>query len=79
MIPHSLEAIRGRPGMYVGDTWNGSGLTHLLWEVVANALDEHLAGHCDRVAIEVAGDRAINVEDNGRGIRLDATAIRVPG
>lgn len=72
MIPHSLEAIRRRPGMYIGDTWDGSGLTHLLWEVVANALDEHLAGHCNRIAIEVAEDDAIGVEDNGRGIRLDA-------
>jgi DNA gyrase subunit B len=69
---HALEAIRRRPGMYVGDIHDGSGLVHMLWEVVANALDEHLAGHCDRIAIEVAEDGAISVEDNGRGIRLDA-------
>ena len=69
---HALEAIRRRPGMYIGDIRNGSGLVHMLWEVVANALDEHLAGHCDRIAIEVAEDGAISVEDNGRGIRLDA-------
>jgi DNA gyrase subunit B len=68
---NALEAIRRRPGMYVGDTHDGSGLVHMLWEVVANALDEHLAGHCDRIAIEVAEDGAIGVEDNGRGIRLD--------
>ena len=79
MIPNSLESMRRRPGMCIGEALDGSGLTNRLWNVVANALDEHLAGHCDRVAIEVAGDRAINVEDNGRGIRLDATAIRVPG
>lgn len=71
MNPHSLEAIRRRPGMYIGNPWDGSGLAHLLWEVVANALDEHLAGHCDRIAIEVGEDGAISVEDNGRGIRVD--------
>jgi DNA gyrase subunit B len=57
--------------MYIGNPWGGSGLAHLLWEVVANALDEHLAGHCDRIAIEIADDGAISVEDNGRGIRVD--------
>lgn len=57
--------------MYIGNPWDGSGLAHLLWEVVANALDEHLARHCDRIAIEVAEDGAISVEDNGRGIRVD--------
>lgn len=71
MNPHSLEAIRRRPGMYIGNPWDGSGLAHLLWEVVANALDEHLAGHCDRIVIEVGEDGAISVEDNGRGIRVD--------
>lgn len=57
--------------MYIGNTWDGSGVAHMLWEVAANALDEHLAGHCDRIAIEVAEDGAISVEDNGRGIRVD--------
>jgi DNA gyrase subunit B len=68
---NALEAIRRRPGMYIGDIRDGSGLIHMLWEVLANALDEHLAGHCDRIAIGVAEDGAIGVEDNGRGICLD--------
>jgi DNA gyrase subunit B len=68
---YSIEAIRKRPGMFVGDIWDGSGLLHMLWEVVANALDQHLAGYCTRIAIEISKDGAISVLDDGRGIRLD--------
>jgi DNA gyrase subunit B len=67
---HDAESIRRRPGMYVGDTTDGAGLMHMLWEVVANSLDEHLAGRCTTVRVELDG-RAITVEDDGRGIPLE--------
>jgi DNA gyrase subunit B len=65
------EIIRRRPGMYVGDTHDGSGRLQLLWEVVANAFDEHLAGHCDLIEIRIEQDGAFIVADNGRGLRVD--------
>jgi len=64
-----IEAIRRRPGMYVGGI-DGGGLRHMLWEVVANAIDEHIAGRCSRIVIEIAPDGSISVEDNGRGMPL---------
>ncbi len=65
-----IEAIRRRPGMYVGGIGEGRGVRHMLWEVVANAIDEHMAGRCSRIAIEIAPDGSISVEDNGRGLPL---------
>ncbi|NUO54146.1 MAG: hypothetical protein HOV80_35310 [Polyangiaceae bacterium] len=74
MSEQHIDSIRLRPGMYMGDIHDGSAIAHMIWEAVANSVDEHLAGHCTQVTVTIEEDASVSVEDDGRGVPVHDVA-----
>ena len=75
VVLEGLEAVRKRPGMYIGST-SSRGLHHLIWEILDNGIDEHLAGFCSEIAITLQKDGGITIQDNGRGVPVDIHPVK---
>ena len=71
----AIDVVRKRPGMFIGDTENGTGVLQMVLEIVANSYDQHLAGRCSKIAVEIAADGTVTVEDDGPGLPVHGSDV----